>query len=179
MNFFKWFLISRAIWTSPLKSINFLKNTVVGNLNQTLSLNLIVELATENLNYLTINNKKQLKVGGFKNLFKKTIGISIGVVLRILNVDGKCSKKMEKNQILFLNYLIKHLIDFSFIRFFKIKYFNLNFLLFLKKINIFWKLIIFKIFVVTVTKLTYFSKIARIKRRLKKRLLRYELTSNN
>jgi hypothetical protein len=123
--------------------------------------------------FLSLNFKKNLKI----NLNSFSLGggwsTSIGIVLKILKLNLKNERKFEKNKLLFLNYVFKYFIknmrDLSIL----CKYFTLNFLIFIKFSGVLKKINITSLIFFIKLDLYFKKRVRRIKRRLKKRLLKY------
>lgn len=127
--------------------------------------------------HLVFNFKTQMKAN-FRNLnLKGGWGSSVGVVLKILKILEKREKKLEKSKTLFINYLLKYFIKDPSIKYLSCKYFSLNTLGFLRKLNFFKKISIFNLIFLIVTNYNFNKRIRRIKRRLKKRIFKYEGTN--
>jgi len=89
----------------------------------------------------------------------------------------KREKRLEKNKVLFLNYLIKFIFVKHNFRFtiLKIKNFTISSLLVLKKINFFKKYDIQLVFYFLKSNDQKVKRKCTIKKRIKKRLYKYEI----
>lgn len=129
-----------------------------------------------NPSLLIFNFQKQFKLSYKQILFPKTLSTSIGVVLKVLKVLEKRERKLEKNKSLFLSYVLRYLIKGNSVSYLTCKYFTLSLVTFLRKFSFFRKLTVQNIiFYISSHPLTL-KRVRRIKRRLKKRLLKYENT---
>lgn len=127
-------------------------------------------------NYLVFNFQKQFKLGYKQLPTAKTWTTSIGVVLKALKILEKRERKLEKSKSLFLSYVLRYLVKSTHLSYLACKYFTLTLILFLRKFNFFKKINVQNlIFYISAHPLTL-KKVRRIKRRLKKRLLKYENT---
>jgi len=124
-------------------------------------------------NYLILNFKKNLKVSFNSLNFSKNWVASIGVVLKVLKLGLKSEKKIEKNKTLFINYIFKYILGDVKSVSVLCKYFSLNLLIFLKKLNFFKKIRVVDLIFFVKLGLYFKKRVRRIKRRLKKRLLGY------
>jgi hypothetical protein len=123
-------------------------------------------------NFLIFNFKKNLKISFNSFGHNNSWVTSIGVILKILKLGLKSERKLEKNKTLFVNYIFKYILVGVRVISLLCKYFSLNFLIFLKKLNFFKKVKLINI--IFLIKLSPFFKkrVKRIKRRLKKRILK-------
>ena len=136
----------------------------------------LIEKSSLPLNYLIFNFKKQFKLGYKLLPISKTWTASIGVVLKVLKILEKRERKLEKSRSLFLSYVLRYLVKSTHLSYLACKYFTLTLILFLRKFNFFKKVNVQNlVFYISAHPLTL-KRVRRIKRRLKKRLLKYENT---
>ena len=133
-----------------------------------------MELSIRDLNYLSINSIRGCKMNFFNFISFRGWYISIGVVLRALKVLEKREKGLEKNKLIFINYTLRRFLNVLNLRCLLIKCFNPLFLNLLRKVGLFRKINILSTSTTVIYNKVVFKKLRRIKRRLKKRLLRYE-----
>jgi hypothetical protein len=126
-------------------------------------------------NQLNINLFNKIKVNYFDFLKKKGWITSLGVILKLLKLVEKREKKLEKNKIFFINYLLKFFFKKVKINYCVIKHYNTSVVFFLKKVNFFKKVHPNNIILFVNYNYSFFKKIRRIKRRLKKRIFKYEM----
>jgi hypothetical protein len=126
-------------------------------------------------NQLNINLFNKIKVNYFDFLKKKGWITSLGVILKLLKLVEKREKKLEKNKIFFINYLLKFFFKKVKINYCVIKHYNTSVVFFLKKVNFFKKVHPNNIILLVNYNYSFFKKIRRIKRRLKKRIFKYEM----
>jgi len=171
-----WPLILKNIWIYVrdriyLKKLNYLNNNLGGDVVQIGTTGLV------KLDSLTINLKKQIKFSYYN--FSKNIGwsTSVGVVNKVFKLIEKRERKLEKNKSLTINYIVKQFITNSSLGYLFCKYFNIWFLNLLKKVGFFKKIKIDNLIFFITYNNNFFKKTKRIKRRLRKRILRYEVSS--
>jgi len=129
-------------------------------------------------NQLTILFNRNMKVS--YHLFYKCVGfmVSIGSILSVFKLIEKREKKLDKNKLLFMNYVLKSKISvFRLWRLSLIGY-KVSTLSIIRKSMVFKKVKIDNLNLIIPFNSMYAKKVRRIKRRLKKRIFRYELLKN-
>jgi hypothetical protein len=104
--------------------------------------------------------------------------VSIGSVLSIFKIIEKREKRLDKNKLLFVNYVLKNKI--SVFRLWRLSFigYKVSTLSIIRKSMIFKKVKIDNLNLTVPLKSTHTKKVRRIKRRLRKRMFRYELLRN-
>jgi len=165
-----------ADYKDKIQIQKIIKFNINFNIPKRLNSLFLINGVTAGSNALVFNFKNQFKISFKQILLSKTWTTSIGVILKTLKILEKRERKLEKNKSLFLSYVIRYLIRSGTITYLTCKYFSLNIITFLRKFNFFKKLNVQNlIFYVSSSPVTL-KKVRRIKRRLKKRLLKYENT---
>jgi hypothetical protein len=128
------------------------------------------------INQLTLSLKTNIKVTYFD--FSKRSGwlLSIGVITRLFKLVEKRERKIDKNKLLFLTYILKNSLVTTRIRQFSLNKYKIATHVLLRKSMVFKKVEVMGINVNVPQKTKFGARVKRIKRRLKKRMFRYEIS---
>merc|ERR1712188_367056 len=96
------------------------------------------------------------------------------MILQALKLVAKREKAKEENKIFFINYLLKYFINEVKLNYFVLKYYHISSTTFLKKVGFFKKINTISIISFVNYGYNFLKKRRRIKRRLKKRIFRFE-----
>lgn len=96
------------------------------------------------------------------------------MILKALKLIEKREKKLEKNKIFFLNYLLNFFLKNANLNYLILKYYHTSSAGFLKKVGFFKKISTNNVVSFINYKYNFFKKKRRIKRRLKKRIFKFE-----
>lgn len=89
----------------------------------------------------------------------------------------KREKNLEKNKFFFLNYLLRFFTFKAKINYTAIKHYHTSLIFLLKRVGFFKKIHTNNIIIYVNNNYNFNKKVRRIKRRLKKRIFKYELLS--
>jgi hypothetical protein len=100
--------------------------------------------------------------------------LSIGVITRLFKLVEKRERKIDKNKLLFLTYILKNSLLTTKIRQFSLNKYKIATHVLLRKSMVFKKIEIMGVSINVPQKTKFGTRVKRIKRRLKKRMFRYE-----
>jgi hypothetical protein len=125
-------------------------------------------------NQLVLTFNSNIKMAYFD--FFRRLGwlLSVGVITQLFKLVEKRERKLDKNKLIFLTYILKNSLPITKMSWFSLNRYRISTLTLLKRSGIFKRMEVSSLSIEVSSRVGFKKRVKRIKRRLRKRMFRYE-----